>query len=117
MFNKIKGSLIVLGIFASGIALSSGSFIGSETKTSYPSVESTSVINGELDEDPTYPYNDNIYEDEEVEYFGDYPCTDDCSGHSAGYKWAMEKDITDPDDCGGNSNSFIEGCLTYAQDN
>lgn len=43
-----------------------------------------------------------------------YECTDDCSGHQAGYEWARKKGITDPDDCGGNSQSFIEGCKSYA---
>lgn len=44
-------------------------------------------------------------------------CTFDCSGHEAGYDWAEEQGITDPDDCGGNSDSFIEGCQTYAEEN
>jgi len=44
-------------------------------------------------------------------------CTGDCSGHEAGYEWAEEKGITDPSDCGGNSNSFIEGCKSYAEEN
>jgi hypothetical protein len=43
-------------------------------------------------------------------------CTYDCSGHDAGYDWAEENDIDDPDDCGGNSNSFIEGCEQYAEE-
>jgi len=46
-----------------------------------------------------------------------YECTQDCSGHRAGYNWAEEKGITDPDDCGGNSQSFIEGCWSYAEEN
>lgn len=46
--------------------------------------------------------------------FGDYECTEDCSGHQAGYDWAAEQGIEDPDDCGGNSQSFIEGCEAYA---
>ena len=37
------------------------------------------------------------------------------SGHEAGYESAKEKGITDPDDCGGNSQSFIEGCEEYAE--
>ena len=45
-----------------------------------------------------------------------WQCTDDCSGHEAGYDWAEEKGITDPADCGGNSNSFIEGCEAYANE-
>lgn len=41
-------------------------------------------------------------------------CTEDCSGHDAGYNWAQEQGITDPSDCGGNSQSFVEGCQAYA---
>lgn len=44
-----------------------------------------------------------------------YGCTLDCSGHEAGYKWADENEITDPADCEGNSQSFIEGCEAYAE--
>lgn len=50
------------------------------------------------------------------DFHGD-PCTEDCSGHEAGYEWASEKGITDPYDCDGNSNSFIEGCRAYAEEN
>ena len=42
-------------------------------------------------------------------------CTQDCSGHEAGYAWAEDKGITDPDDCGGKSWSFIEGCRAFAE--
>jgi hypothetical protein len=48
---------------------------------------------------------------------GDSDCTQDCSGHEAGYKWAEENDISDEDDCTGNSESFIEGCKAYVADN
>lgn len=37
-------------------------------------------------------------------------------GHQAGHDWAEEHDIEDPDDCGGNSDSFIEGCQEYAEE-
>lgn len=37
---------------------------------------------------------------------------DDGSGHSAGYEWAEENDV---DSCGGNSDSFIEGCEEYLE--
>jgi len=47
-------------------------------------------------------------------YAGD-GCTVDCSGHDAGYQWAEERSITDPDDCGGKSWSFDEGCRAYAE--
>jgi hypothetical protein len=45
-----------------------------------------------------------------------YDCTQDCSGHDAGYQWAEENGITDPDECDGNSESFIEGCQAYAEE-
>jgi hypothetical protein len=48
--------------------------------------------------------------------FHGYTCTVDCSGHEAGYQWAADHDIDDPDNCGGNSNSFIEGCRVYAEE-
>lgn len=47
--------------------------------------------------------------------FEGYECTEDCSGHEAGYSWAEENGITDPNDCGGNSQSFIEGCMAYTE--
>ena len=47
----------------------------------------------------------------------DWNCTGSCSGHWAGYEWAESKGIVDPLDCGGNSASFIEGCITYANGN
>lgn len=37
----------------------------------------------------------------------------DGTGHDAGFQWAEEKGITDPSDCGGDSDSFIEGCEEY----
>lgn len=42
-------------------------------------------------------------------------CTDDCSGHNAGFEWAKKHEIVDAGNCGGNSQSFIEGCQAYAQ--
>jgi hypothetical protein len=44
-------------------------------------------------------------------------CTEDCSGHEAGYNWAEENDISDEYDCDGNSNSFNEGCVSYVEEN
>lgn len=57
-----------------------------------------------------------IQHTQQLEFMGN-PCTEDCSGHEAGYSWAEEKGIDDPDDCGGNSQSFIEGCQSYAEEN
>ena len=51
----------------------------------------------------------------QLEFHG-FPCTVDCSGHEAGYEWAEENGVTDSYSCGGNSNSFIEGCEAYADE-
>lgn len=50
--------------------------------------------------------------------FGGYECTDDCSGHAAGYRWAEAHDIADESNCPlrGNATSFYEGCLAYVED-
>lgn len=48
--------------------------------------------------------------------FMGYECTEDCSGHEAGYEWAADEGVTDPDECGGRSDSFIEGCEAYAEE-
>lgn len=64
----------------------------------------------------TYPQ----YDDRRDSYGGAYgsfagdECTEDCSGHEAGYRWAEDKGIDDPDDCGGKSWSFEEGCRAFA---
>lgn len=62
-------------------------------------------------------HNPSNYTPSRPFYLGDYPCTSDCSGHEAGYEWAETNGISDPDDCGGNSESFIEGCQAYVQEN
>lgn len=49
-----------------------------------------------------------------AEDFMGFPCTKDCSGHKAGYALAEKHNITNPDECGGKSNSFVEGCRARA---
>lgn len=49
--------------------------------------------------------------------FWDYECTEDCSGHEAGYDWAEDNWIEDEDDCDNWSNSFEEWCLEYVEEN
>ena len=50
-----------------------------------------------------------------AQYSGAYGCTEDCSGHEAGYAWAERHDIHDPAQCGGNSTSFVQSCMDYAE--
>jgi hypothetical protein len=50
--------------------------------------------------------------------FGGHDCSDDCSGHAEGYRWAEAHSITDDSDCPlrGGATSFYEGCLVYVED-
>ncbi|TIN07824.1 MAG: hypothetical protein E5Y51_30610 [Mesorhizobium sp.] len=50
------------------------------------------------------------------ETFHGYDCTDDCSGHEAGYDWAARNDISDERDCDRDSQSFNEGCQAYVEE-
>ena len=45
-----------------------------------------------------------------------YTIVEDMSGHIKGWEWAEMNGISDPDECGGNSQSFIEGCRAYASE-
>ena len=78
--------------------------------------ETPEIFDESDDSDGEQITQDSPDSSEELHYKG-YRCTVDCSGHEAGYEWAEEKGISDPDDCGGNSQSFIEGCRSYAEDN
>jgi len=95
--------------------------VNAQAAKARPSPRSTPLARSESSDsdessDESEP-NDNEDSDTETKDFHGYPCTVDCSGHEAGYKWAEEHDIHDPDDCGGNSQSFIEGCRAWAEEN
>lgn len=95
----MKKNIIFVILFFSCIFLSG---CDEETEYIHEDFDNGSSIDMEVD--------DSITED-------NWECTDDCSGHNAGYEWAEEKGISDPSDCGGNSSSFIEGCEAYANEN
>lgn len=88
--------------------------ISSNYKTDVKEFNVTSAIEPAI---TTEPQNIPIDTESEQPSFKGYPCTEDCSGHEAGYDWAEEKGIDNVDDCGGNSDSFIEGCQSYVEDN
>jgi hypothetical protein len=46
--------------------------------------------------------------------FYGYACGDDCTSHWKGYSWASAHQISDPNDCRGTSETFIEGCKAFA---
>jgi len=48
--------------------------------------------------------------------FGGFDCSDDCSGHAAGYRWAQRRGVTAAAECDNPSASFREGCLTFIDD-
>lgn len=86
-----------------------------------PAESSTEAAQTESDEENS---NQDLDQDEEtsdenaeLRYFHGYRCTVDCSGHEAGYKWAEDHDIDDVDNCVGNSQSFIEGCQAWVEEN
>lgn len=47
---------------------------------------------------------------------GSVACTSDCSGHEAGWAWAEENSVSEPEECGGKSLSFEEGCRAWAEE-
>lgn len=75
-----------------------------------PTPSQSSPLDKTLSQGSTYraPYSPS---------FGGYECTVDCSGHEAGHAWAERNAIDDEDDCTGNSQSFIEGCQAYVEEN
>ncbi|MCA9361200.1 hypothetical protein KC845_01435 [Candidatus Kaiserbacteria bacterium] len=49
------------------------------------------------------------------QYFHGYNCTKDCSGHEAGYNWAMKNNIMWKSECPNTSKSFNEGCKAWVE--
>jgi hypothetical protein len=43
-------------------------------------------------------------------------CEATCLRHEIGYQWAQTHGVTDPSQCGGDSESMVEGCEAYAED-
>jgi hypothetical protein len=62
------------------------------------------------------PERADIQKHDGVYFFHGVRCKGDCSGHMAGYKWAAKHDIDDDEKCSGKSESFVEGCSLYVQE-
>lgn len=94
-----------------------------KSSTTTPSPRASPLVSSQSDQAENDLDSDQADEttaensDEASEYFHGHRCTVDCSGHEAGYEWAEQHDIHDPDNCGGNSESFVEGCRIYAEEN
>lgn len=89
MKEKGEGSIIVIVVIVLVVwGLFSLFHKGPDRDSDY---YSTSTSDSKYCEEPENPY-------------------DEGTGHYAGFEWAQEKDV---DSCGGNSDSFIEGCEEY----
>lgn len=57
---------------------------------------------------------------QQVATFKGYQCGGSCSGHIAGYQWAMANGITDPGVCevliSQGRQSFGEGCMAWVRE-
>lgn len=58
----------------------------------------------------------NTQSDTNTRAFGPYTCTDDCSGHLSGYRWAQKNNVKHIKECNGNSRSFNEGCTLFVDE-
>jgi hypothetical protein len=67
------------------------------------------------DIDQAYESSRDELSDASFEDVGDSgQCTNDCSGHEAGFDWARDQGVADVSECSGSSQSFVEGCEAYA---
>jgi hypothetical protein len=105
-FSIAAGCLLVVGC---GPGYSGGDPYGGE---GYGNAEGQTIDPEEIE----YQARDNLTGYTYQDNWGSSGCTYDCSGHDAGYEWADLNGISDPSECGGNSESFIEGCEAYAED-
>jgi hypothetical protein len=107
--TRVRRSIVVI-LFATFFTVSCGS--SSDASRSYQSDY----------ESPETPFDEDVaveraIDDLNYETYGSvgepYGCTEDCSGHEAGFEWAKENGVTDGS-CYGDSESFNEGCQAYA---
>ena len=69
-----------------------------------------------IDEENISESNQYVEDHPQGNTWNGYECTSDCSGHEAGYDWALDSNVTDDSGCDGNSNSFNEGCEQYVSE-
>ncbi len=96
--NSVVGLIIVVAIVWGGYSL----FFNKEPASNVyePSTYNSASVYSSYNDDTE---DSEYYEEPENPY-------NEGSGHSAGYEWAEENDVGS---CGGNSDSFIEGCEEY----
>ena len=113
MGGNIKFAFLALLLCAASCGRSA-----SEEEDQHIAEGSSSILDpkGEFDEDSARADAVADVSDMTFEDVGDTSsCTDDCSGHSAGFEWAKENTEGDASLCSGDSDSFVEGCQAFAQ--
>lgn len=45
-----------------------------------------------------------------------YACEDDCQRHKAGFRWAEQRAVTDPWQCGVLAHAEAEGCAAFIEE-
>ncbi len=91
-------------------------FITSSGAISYGSSATIDLTTMKQIEESSSSSISNVEESRDYYESKGYECTDDCSGHDAGYEWAEENDVCDADYDTGSSESFNEGVRVYAEE-
>lgn len=107
--RKAGKTLLWSVIIVGGLSLYS---INSET----PEVSPQPAYPATIPSNPPPPTTQ--YQPRATPTYNGYACSDDCSGHEAGYEYAEENDLTqdDVDEYSGNSESFREGMQSYVDE-
>lgn len=51
-----------------------------------------------------------------VQQAGRVRCNKECEAFEKGYLWAEENEVSEPDECFGSSDAFLNGCMAYAEE-
>jgi hypothetical protein len=104
----------LLPVLCLSLALSACGSGGSSA--SYEEQDFASDERAEFDEDTARDQAVSDLSDQTFQDVGDTSrCTEDCSGHDAGWQWAQDNDVTDGSECSG-SGSFEDGCQAYVEE-
>src|SRR5580704_3236350 len=128
VFQTVRTVIIVVGICLFVCACSSKTSSVHQQIASSPLPIMTSSTYEQATDSPapaitsTAPLDNSSSTQAPLTFHG-FTCTEDCSGHEAGYNWAEEHDIDDPHTCYSgprlsdpDNESFSEGCEAYVDD-
>ena len=106
---------LAVGLFVICALVVVYSHVNRASNSSVPLAEEPTSAPSRLVSAPSY----DAQQETGLTFDGD-PCSGDCSGHEAGYRWAEEHSIDDEDDCDtagetSNSPSFAQGCKAYVE--